>query len=193
MSVGGVLPLGVWVYAAYRIAASFSERCAGKLHWRRELREALEQAREARERSGGNGDGWCSRGRMFLEGGVSDRRRSDRWRLSAAGGGAASLLTCPYRMRAAPDCGRGERAAAREGSLLFFLHPKRAVFSPSPEDTRADQLMPAESLCIMSMDKFMHGSFHLFAPYNEGRGGGAIQSWELWYPSISQRSVAEVD
>ena len=34
--------------------------------------------------------------RMILEGGVSDRRRSDRWRLSDAGDGAASLLTCPY-------------------------------------------------------------------------------------------------
>jgi len=26
-----------------------------------------------------NGDGWCCRGRMFFEGGVSDRRQSDRW------------------------------------------------------------------------------------------------------------------
>jgi len=41
--------------------------------------EALTQAREARECSGGYGDGWCSRGRMFLKSGVSDRRRSDRW------------------------------------------------------------------------------------------------------------------
>ena len=44
-------------------------------------------------------------------------------------------------MRAAPDRGRGARAAAREGSLLIILHPKRAAFSPSPEDTSAAQLV----------------------------------------------------
>jgi len=65
------------------------------------------------ERSGGNDDGWCCRGRMLLEGGVSDRRRSDRWRLSDAGDGAASLLTCPYSMRAAPERGQGARQVLR--------------------------------------------------------------------------------
>jgi len=34
--------------------------------------------------------------RMFIEGGVSDRRRSDRWRQSDVGGGTASLFSCPY-------------------------------------------------------------------------------------------------
>jgi len=52
---------------------------------------------------------------------------------------AASLLTCPYRMQAAPDRGRGARAAASKGNLFIIHYPKRAAFSTSPEDTCADR------------------------------------------------------
>jgi len=58
------------------------------------------------------------------------------------GVGAVSLLTCPYRMRAAPDRGRGARVAASKGNLFIILYPKRAAFSTSPEDTSDDRQEP---------------------------------------------------
>jgi len=78
---------------------------------------------------------------------AGDAKKAER-----SGGGAASLLTCPYRMRAAPDCGRGVSAAASEGSLLIILYPKRAVFSLSPEDTSADRLEPVEGVSIYILE-----------------------------------------
>jgi len=88
-----------------------------------ELQRAVRRQRALAERAEGGacaseeGEGAQRRerhpDRMFLEGGVSDRRRSDRWLMNDAGGGAASLLTCHYRMRAAPDRRRGVRQVPR--------------------------------------------------------------------------------
>jgi hypothetical protein len=49
------------------------------------------------------------------------------------GGRGGELLTCPYRMRAAPDRGWGARVARGRGKLLF-IHYLVNDHYPSPRD-----------------------------------------------------------
>ena len=70
--------------------------------------------------------------------------------------GAASLLICPYRMRAAPDRGRGARFARGRGKLLIYLLSEPTNLDPrtqAPTDKCRYEFphMPCE-LCKKKVD-----------------------------------------